>query len=101
MSNLPTSDFVGLVAGKTYYAYDPVTTTYWAGAGLVPKSTSLPAQVSTQDDGSYRLFERPNGGTWKGYNVGFAGIAGSTCPVTVPASVLALWGWPAGGCRPR
>ena len=31
---LPASDFAGLVPGRTYYAYDPASSTYWAGAEL-------------------------------------------------------------------
>jgi hypothetical protein len=53
-----------------------------------------------QDDGGYLLFERPAAGAWTAYNVGLAETDGSTCPATPPAAVLALWGWPAGSCRP-
>jgi hypothetical protein len=98
--NLPASAYTGLAAGRTYYAYDPATSTYWAGAALVPSSSSVPAQVSVQDDGSYLLFTRTSAGSWKVESVGMTGIQGAKCPVTVPASVLAVWGWAARTCRP-
>jgi hypothetical protein len=97
---LAASDYTGLVPGETYYAFDPVTSTYWAGAGLVPSSSSMPAQVSVQDDGSYLLFSKSGGGAWSATNVGLAGIAGSTCPRPVPASVLRVWHWRPKTCRP-
>lgn len=99
-NGIPAADYSGLLAGQTYYAYDPSTGTYWAGAALVPKSSSIKAQVSVQDDGGYLLFTKPAGGTWKVYPVGMTGVAGATCPVTVPSAVLHVWGWPAGTCRP-
>lgn len=97
---LKAADYTGLVPGETYYAYDPATSTYWAGAGLVPSSSSMPAQVSVQDDGSYLVFMRPASGSWSAMNVGLAGVAGSTCPITVPTDVIAVWHWKSGGCRP-
>ena len=101
LNGLGPSDYTGLAVGSTYYAYDSATANYWAGASLVASSTSLRAQVSTQDDGSYLVFHRSSGGSWTAAAVGLAGIAGSTCPLVVPAPVLASWGWPAGGCHPR
>jgi hypothetical protein len=98
--NLSASGFTGLAPGTTYYAYDGTTATYWAGAALTPSATTQQAQVSTQDDGSYLVFERPANGSWTAYNVGLAGTEGATCPVTVPAEVLTRWGWPPGSCRP-
>ncbi|HTR69095.1 MAG TPA: hypothetical protein VMH41_02555 [Mycobacteriales bacterium] len=97
---LPASDYTGLVPGETYYGYDPTTATYWAGAGLVPSPTSTPAQVSVQDDGSYLLFSRSASGTWHATNVGLAGVAGSTCPITPPPDVVKVWHWKKGACRP-
>jgi hypothetical protein len=97
---LPAKDFTGLVPGSTYYAYDPATATYWAGAGLVPSSSSEDAQVSVQDDGSYLIFRRHATGDWTGYNVGLAGIAGATCPVKPPKTIAAIWHWDKGDCRP-
>jgi hypothetical protein len=35
---MPVSDFVGLAAGLTYYAYDPDTRTHWAGAPCLPRT---------------------------------------------------------------
>jgi|SRR5450631_4682917 len=98
--NLPASAYTGLAPGRTFYAYDPTTATYWAGAALVPSSASVPAQVSVQDDGSYLLFRRSSGGSWQVESVGMTGIQGAKCPITVPASVLAMWGWAQGTCRP-
>jgi len=101
LDSLPASAFTGLRPGETYYAYDALTQTYWAGAGLLPSSSSTRAQVATQDDGAYLLFTRPRGGAWKGYAVGVAGPpGGSACPVAVPSAILSLWNWPPGSCRP-
>ncbi len=101
LNSLPASAYTGLRPGETYYAYDATTQTYWAGAGLLPSSSSTPAQVSTQDDGAYLLFTRPATGAWKAYDVGLAGTAdGSPCSITVPGAILQLWNWPAGSCRP-
>jgi hypothetical protein len=101
LNGLPTSAYTGLVSGDTYYAYDAATATYWAGAGLSPSPSSLRAQVSAQDDGSYLLFRRPSGTTWTAEDVGLAGIGGSKCPTSVPASVLVVWHWTARSCRPE
>jgi len=100
LNSLPASAYTGLVPGTTYYAYDTATATYWAGAGLVPSSSSQQAQVSTQDDGSYLLFSRPSGGSWTAYDAGLAGVGGTQCPIPVPAAVLAVWDWASGTCRP-
>jgi hypothetical protein len=101
MNSLTPAAYTGLVPGETFYAYDTATMTYWAGAGLVPSSTSTQAQISAQDDGAYLLFERPAGGSWKGYDVGLAGTKeGGACPVSVPTDVLRLWNWAPGSCRP-
>jgi hypothetical protein len=97
---LPASDYTGLVPGETYYAYDPKTATYWAAAGLVPSKSSMDAQVSVQDDGSYVVFSRSTNGSWHATNVGLAGVAGSTCAVTVPSGVVKIWHWHKGTCRP-
>jgi hypothetical protein len=97
---LPAGSYTGLVPGETYYAYDPSTDTYWAGAALVPSTASEQAQVSVQDDGSYHLFEQVGSGAWNDFEVGFTGIDNTACPVAVPPAVLALWGWAANTCRP-
>jgi hypothetical protein len=98
-SSLPASDYTGLVKGETYYAYDPATKTYWAGAALVPSKASQPAGVSVQDDGSYLLFTRAASGKWKAQTVGLTLGTGAKCAISVPASILALWHWAAGTCR--
>ena len=101
MNELPAADYTGLVAGTTYYAYDPATATYWAGAGLVPSPTSTPAQVSVQDDGSYVLYEMVQGGAWQARPVGLGATPGQhACPSALPAAVVALWHWAPGTCRP-
>jgi hypothetical protein len=101
MNGLPASAYTGLVAGQTYYAYDPGTGTFWAGSALVPSHSSQRAQVSVQDDGGYVLFSRPDGGSWKGQPVGLTGTEGAKCPTAVPPPVLAVWGWAPGTCRPN
>lgn len=100
LNNVPAADFVGLVPGDTFLAYDGPTATYWAGAKLDPGS-SMQAQVSTQDDGSYILFHRPAGANWIAQDVGLAGAGagGTPCPA-VPSTILALWNWGPGTCRP-
>jgi hypothetical protein len=98
--NLPTSAFRGLEKGRTYYALDLDTRTYWAGAALVPNPDSTAAQISVQDNGSYDIFVRPQSGEWRAYEVGTAGVAGTRCPIHVPREVLRLWGWRAHACRP-
>jgi hypothetical protein len=104
LNGIPATQYSGLAPGLTFYAYDKTTSTYWAGARLVPApvATSAPpsqAQISSQDDGSYYLFTRPSGGTWKVYPAGATGPP-NTCPLTVPDAVLQVWGWAAGSCRP-
>jgi hypothetical protein len=99
LNGLSSSDYLGLEPGMTYYAYDSATQTYWAAGGLDPSPSSMQAQVSAQDDGGYLLFTEPNGGSWTAEDDGLGGVAGTPCPA-IPASVLAVWGWPAGSCRP-
>ncbi|MBV8982586.1 MAG: hypothetical protein JO086_16935 [Acidimicrobiia bacterium] len=93
------SDYNGLAAGLTYYAYDPATKTYWAGARLDPKSTAEQAQVSSQDEGSYLLFTRTASGSWSATDVGQTG-PDTTCAKPPPAAVLAAWQWRPGTCTP-
>ena len=98
---LPASDYTGLRARETYYAYDGATHRYYAAAGLAPSATSLKAQVSTQDDGAYNLFTRAAGTTkWTVYNDGLGGAEDSICPLALPASILSVWGWKKGSCFP-
>jgi hypothetical protein len=99
LKGLPASDFVGLMPGLTYYAYDPDTMTYWAGAHLTPSATSEQAQVSVQDAGSYTLFKKIKGGLWTAFNDGL-GPEGAGCPQALPATILTLWDWNPQWCRP-
>jgi hypothetical protein len=99
LHGVPASEYVGLVPGMTYYAYDPDTMTYWAGAHLMPSATSERAQVSVQDAGSYTLFKKIKGGLWTAFNDGL-GREGSGCPQELPASILTMWGWNPQYCRP-
>jgi len=93
------SDYNGLRAGTTYYAYDPATKTYWAAGALDPKAPDGQAAISNQDDGSYLLFTRTATGSWTATNVGQTG-PDSTCAKTPPAAVLAAWQWKPGACNP-
>ena len=98
---LPASDYTGLLAAKTYYAFDPSTDRYYAAAGLVPKPSSYKAQVGTQDDGAYNLFtRRSNTSTWTVFNDGLGGVQGAICPLVIPATVLKVWHWTAHSCYP-
>ncbi len=100
LNSLAPSDYTGLVAGTTYYAYDAATATYWAAAGLVPSEASQQAQVSVQDDGAYLLFQRTATGSWKAQSDGLGGVGGTPCPSDLPGAVVAVWGWAPGTCRP-
>ena len=96
---LKVSDYTGLTSGVTYYAYDPTTATYWAGAQLVPGTTEL-AHVYSQDAGSYLLFGRRADTAWKVVGEGGnGGYDGETCSI-VPASVVGVWNWPSHACNP-
>ena len=98
---LPPTDYVGLSPGATYYAFDLATNHYYAAAGLRPSSHSLPAQVGTQDDGAYNLFTRAaRTSTWTVYNDGLGGVAGNTCPLSIPSAVLKVWRWKSNSCFP-
>jgi hypothetical protein len=104
LNSIPVAEFTGLAPGLTYYALDKETNIHWAGARLVPAPSSNPssptqAQISSQDAGSYYIFQQPMGGQWIAYAAGNTG-QGTPCPTTLPPAVLAVWGWPAGGCRP-
>jgi hypothetical protein len=101
LHKLPATDYTGLIVGETYYAYDPATKTYWAGAGLVASSTSIQAQIGDQDDGAYLVFDRPAGGSWRAYDAGIPGDSHFACGMTVPAAVVAAWHWAPGTCHPR
>jgi len=102
---LQASDFTGLEPGKTFYAYDPATKTYWAGAALVPDQNAYNAMVSSQDNGAYTIFHKAEGGDWVALDVGMAGPNSAPgnylCPTPPPADILVLWGWPAKSCHPN
>jgi hypothetical protein len=100
LHGVPASEYVGLMPGRTYYAYDSDTTTYWAGADLMPSATSQRAQVSVQDGGSYTLFRKIKGGLWTPFNDGLGGEEGHGCPQALPASILSMWQWDPQSCQP-
>ncbi len=98
---LPPSDYTGLIAHETYYAYDPSTHLYYAAAGLLASPNSEPAQVGTQDDGAYNLFTRSSTtASWKVYDDGLGAAQDSTCPIVIPAAVLKVWNWKPASCYP-
>ena len=97
------SAYTGLAKGTAYYAVDNATDIYWAAGSVVPSKHSVRAQVSSQDEGAYDVFERKPGGAWQIFEVGLDGPGprtGSQCPVTVPADVLQVWHWKANSCDP-
>jgi len=99
---LAASDFTGLFPGTAYYALDVTTSTYWAGASLVPNPKSYEAGVVVQDDGGYLIFHRPANGAWKAVQDGGL-ITAAACAhahVSVPAAVLVVWHWAPGTCTP-
>jgi hypothetical protein len=99
--HLPASDYVGLDAGTTYYAFDPSTERFYAAGGLDPSPNSLQAQIGAQDDGAYNLFTRAAGASaWTVYDDGLGAARDSTCPIAIPAAVLAAWSWKANSCYP-
>jgi hypothetical protein len=97
---LTPKDYLGLVAGETYYAAVPARGTHWAGAALKPSPKSMQAQVDNQDDGAYMVFERHGDGPWRVWETGIPGDPQFTCSVKVPAAVLKLWQWKPGTCHP-
>lgn len=105
LQDIPVVQFTGLAPGLTYYGLDKSTGIHWAAARLVAapvpdNANPSQAQVSTQDAGSYYVFQQPSGSPWTAYAAGNTG-PGTTCPVTIPPAVLQVWGWPAGSCRPN
>jgi hypothetical protein len=100
LHELPMSDYAGLRPGMTYYARDLATGNDWAAAGLQPDPGSYDAGVANQDRGAYMVFTRSPGGAWHGWETGLTGGPAGPCPVTVPPSVLSVWGWPPGTCYP-
>ncbi|HVV75488.1 MAG TPA: hypothetical protein VHC43_05580 [Mycobacteriales bacterium] len=97
------SAFVSLYKGSAFYAIDHDTGTYWAGASVVPSRHSIRAQVSSQDEGGYNIFELKPGGTWQIFDTGLDGPQareGGQCPVKIPSDVLAVWHWAPKTCDP-
>jgi hypothetical protein len=98
---LPVSDYTGLAPGTAYYAIDPSTGTYYAGAGIDASPNSLQAQIGDQDDGGYLLFTKPVGSsTWTVYNDGLGAAQDALCPIKIPAAVLTVWDWKPKSCYP-
>ena len=96
LNSIPVAEFTGLAPGLTYYALDKETNIHWAGARLVPAPSPNPssptqAQISSQDAGSYYIFQQPMGGQWIAYAAGNTG-QGTPCSITVPPAVIAVWG---------
>lgn len=102
-NHLPDSAYTGLAKGTAYYAVDNATGIFWGGASVVPSKHSIRAQVSSQDEGGYNIFEMQPGGDWQVFDAGLDGPGprtGSACPVTIPADVLAVWRWQPNSCDP-
>jgi len=99
---LASSAFTGLGQGTAYYAYDLSTSTYWAGASLVPSPSSSEAGVVVQDDGAYLIFDRTAHGAWQAHDVGYSDTVGDCAAyhVSIPAAVVAVWHWVPGTCHP-
>ncbi len=56
----------------------------WCRRRYAEGSDPSQAQISSQDAGSYYVFQQPSGGSWTAYPAGNTG-PGTTCPVTVPS----------------
>ena len=98
-SQLPPSDYTGVLTDG--YAYDPATNTFWAAGAVTASDSSVPAQVTVNDQGGYDVFRRTAGGSWTAYDVGtVTGVGVAACGVAVPATIDTLWGWAPGACRP-
>ena len=69
---LAGSAFTGLVQGTAYYALRHLHLHDWAGASLIPSSSSYEAQVAVQDDGAYLIFDRTALGAWQVHDVGYS-----------------------------
>ncbi|HWC36867.1 MAG TPA: hypothetical protein VG650_18820 [Mycobacteriales bacterium] len=102
-AHLRHSAFVGLYKGSAFYARDNSTGIYWAAASVVPSGSSVKAQVYSQDEGGYNIFELQPNGTWSVYDAGRDGPearTGAQCPVKIPADVLQVWHWAPNTCDP-
>jgi len=96
------SEFTGLRAGKSYYAYVPAQDMYYAAAALDGAKTEI-AAINLQDQNSYMMFRKAgdSGATWVPTATGFGPIAAGEAPCPIPQSVRDVWQWPAGKCYPR
>jgi hypothetical protein len=102
-NHLPDSAYTGLGKGTAYYAVDNATGIFWAGASVVPSRHSIRAQVSSQDEGGYNIFEMKPGGSWQIFDAGLDGPdprTGAACPVKIPSDVLVIWHWQPNSCDP-
>jgi hypothetical protein len=102
-ADVPASGFTGLAKGTAYYAVDNATGIFWAGASVVPSKDSIRAQVASQDEGGYNIFEMKPGGGWQVFDAGLDGPdprTGAACPVKIPADVLSVWHWQPNSCDP-
>jgi hypothetical protein len=102
LTDHPASEYAGLKPGKTYYAYDPNSDTYWAAAALSGPKT-FDAGVMLQDANSYMMFRKSGqGGTWVpirvGYGPGAAMPPDGNCPL--PPAIHDLWQLMPGFCAP-
>jgi hypothetical protein len=84
----------GRNAGSVYYAYDPVTDTYWALARVEP-TAAMSDQTAYMDGTSEGMFKEVGTGPWQ-----------VTIPINpdvcqeeqfFPAAVLAAWSLPTTG----
>lgn len=101
--NLPDNAFVRLYKGSAYYAIDHDTGIYWAAGSTVPNRHNMQAEVNSQDEGGYTIFELKPGGEWTAYDAGRDGPAaksGAQCPIKIPADVLKVWHWAPHTCDP-
>jgi hypothetical protein len=88
-SGLAAGQVAGTSPGSVYYAYAPLTGTYWALAAFQPASTaSQQTKVSMQDDGCCGIFDHSSGATEWTF---VSGYLGAPCPGTVPTDVMTLW----------
>jgi hypothetical protein len=102
LTDHPASDYTGLTPGTTYYAYDPILDTYWAGASLAgPKNDE--AAIMLQDANSYMVFRKSGqDGAWLATRVGFGPAAAmppkGNCPL--PPAIHDLWQLMPDFCHP-
>lgn len=98
-NKLPVTAYTGLAPHSTYVGRD-ATGTVWAATALQPSPSSVPAQVSVQDDGSYLLLRRNPTGDWTVWSVGLA-TAADCARFGLPGALRTLWDWPSTGCHPH